>query len=370
MTRRDQAMNPSVTLTASDRHALLRYYRHSPDPRLRTRAHIILLLADGHPWALIAALLYTSSSTIDRWQARFRRGGFAALFGPAQRAPGRAARWAPLVVGWVLTRAPADFGFARSRWSCEAVAVVLTEDYGQPVGRETVRRWLHAAGLVWRRPRPVPGPKDSQRAAKLRALRALLHGLPEDETAVFMDEVEVHTNPKVGCMWMRRGQQAAVPTPGTDERRVLAGSLHWRTGRAFLTEGLPDEGRTAALFCRHLDDLRRALRHYRVIHVVCDNARTHQPEGSRLVKKYLKEWGGRVVVHYLPLYAPECNPVERVWWRLHEAVTRNHRCPSMEELLALTFAWLEERRYFRVRSTVYAEKPYKGDTLPQLRGAI
>jgi hypothetical protein len=29
--------------------------------------------------------------------------------------------------------------------------------------------------------------------------------------------------------------------------------------------------------------------------------------------------------------------VERVWWRLHEAVTRNHRCLSMEQLLDLTF---------------------------------
>jgi hypothetical protein len=27
----------------------------------------------------------------------------------------------------------------------------------------------------------------------------LLHGLPDDETAVLMDEVEVHTNPKIDC---------------------------------------------------------------------------------------------------------------------------------------------------------------------------
>ncbi|MCA1837000.1 MAG: IS630 family transposase [Actinobacteria bacterium] len=363
-------MNTSITLTPADRNALLHHYRRSPDPRLRTRAHILLLLADGHPWVVIAALLYTSSSTIDRWQRRFRQGGLAAVLGTAPRAPGRAARWAALIVGWVLSRAPADFGFARSRWSCEAVALVLTEDYGEPVGRETVRRWLRGAGLVWRRPRPVLRPKDPRRAAKLRALRAMLRGLAEDETAVFMDEVEVHTNPKVGCMWMRRGEQAEVETPGTDERRVLAGSLHWRTGRALLTEGLPGEGRTAALFCRHLDDLRRRLRRYRVIHVVCDSARTHKPEGSRLVKKYLEQWGGRVVIHYLPLYAPECNPVERVWWRLHEAVTRNHRCPSMEELLALTFDWLEERRYFRVRSTIYEGKAHKRTSLPQVRGAI
>ena len=32
-----------------------------------------------------------------------------------------------------------------------------------------------------------------------------------------------------------------------------------------------------------------------------------------------------VKVHYLPKYAPNTNPIERVWWRLHEAVTRNHR---------------------------------------------
>jgi hypothetical protein len=60
-----------------------------------------------------------------------------------------------------------------------------------------------------------------------------------------------------------------------------------------MTGGLPKEGRSAALFCRHLDDLRRAFRHYRVIHVVCDNARTRKPEHSRLLKEFPAEWGGR-----------------------------------------------------------------------------
>src|SRR5262249_30433251 len=142
------------------------------------------------------------------------------------------------------------------------------------------------------------------------------------------------------------GRQPPAPPPAPPERRCLAGSIHWRTGRVFLTEGLPKEGRSAALFCRHLDDLRRALRHYKVIHVVCDNANTHKAEKSRLVKAYLEAWGHRVVLHYLPTYAPECNPIERVWWRLHEAVTRNHRCASMDELLALTFDWLESRKGF------------------------
>jgi len=67
----------------------------------------------------------------------------------------------------------------------------------------------------------------------------------------------------------------------------------------------------------------------------------------------------RVKVHYLPKYAPDTNPIERVWWRLHEAVTRNHRCRSMEELLDLTFDWFETRIYFWVQSSVYTKSPGK-----------
>jgi putative transposase len=344
----------SIRLSASDRNALLGHFRRDPDPQVRQRAHILLLLADGYAWATIAAVLFTSPDTIARWKGRFERGGVEEVLGrPRGRKRSAAWAWAAVVVAWVLTRRPAEFGFARSRWSCEAVAVLLREDHQVPVGRETVRRWLRQDGLVWRRPRPTLRPKDPLREAKLDALRRLLGGLPDDETAVFMDEVDVNLNPKVGPMWMRKGEQAAVETPGTNEKRYLAGSIHWRTGRVLLTEGRPREGRSAALFCRHLDDLRRAFRRYKVIHVVCDNARTHRPERSKAVRAYLEEWCGRVVLHYLPCYAPECNPIERVWWRLHEAVTRNHRCASMEELLRLTFEWFSCRTHFRVKCSVY-----------------
>jgi putative transposase len=344
----------SIRLTSDDRHTLLEHYRRDPDPQVRLRAHLLLLLADGHTWGTIASVLFTSPDTIARWKGRFERGGVGEILGrPRGRKRSAAWVWAAIVVGWVLTRRPAEFGFARSRWSCEAVAVLLGDDHGVWTSRETVRRWLRDAGLVWRRPRPVLRPQDPDRQAKLDALRKLLSGLPADETAVFMDEVDINLNPKVGCLWMRRGQQAAVETPGTNEKRYLAGSIHWRTGRVFLTEGLPKQGRSAALFCRHLDELRRAFRHYRVIHVLCDNAKTHKPDKARLVKEYLRRWGHRIVIHYLPTYAPECNPIERVWWRLHEAVTRNHRCETMEELLDLTFEWFAGRTHFRVECSAY-----------------
>jgi transposase len=342
----------SITLSPADRAALLGRLATAPDHSARQRALILLLLHAGATWAVITSGLGCSSATVARWAARYRARGLQALAGPPPR-PRRLAAWAATIVAWVLTRSPREFRFARSRWCCEAVAVVLREDYRVRVGRETVRLALRAEGLVWRRPRPVVRRRDPQRDAKLGALRQLLRGLPDDETAVFMDEVEVHTNPKIGSRWMRRGEQAEVQTPGDNEKRVLAGSLHWRTGRLVGTWGGTEEGRTAGLFCRHLDELRRAFRRYKVIHVICDNAFNHVPERSRVVRAYLARWGQRVRLHFLPKYSPDCNPIERVWWRLHEAVTRNHRCQSMEELLDLTFEWLAERPSFRVRDSLY-----------------
>jgi putative transposase len=344
-------MKRSIDLSPEQRAALLDRYRSDSDPEVRFRSHILLLLADGHTWATVATLLFCSSRTIDRWVKRFHAEG---VQGVAGHKPGRPFRFAAdlvaVVVGWVTTKVPRDFGFLRSRWCCEAVALLMLEVHQVEVSRETVRRWLHRGHLVYRRPRPVVGPKDPERQAKLDALRAVLAGLPADETAVFQDEVDINTNPKIGSMWMVKGQQATVETPGNNEKRYLSGSIHWRTGQVFLTQGRPKQGRDTPLFLSHLDELRSRLRRYRVIHVICDSAKCHT---SNEVAVYLWDHRERIKLHLLPKYSPDCNPIERVWWNLHDRITRNHRCETMEELLDLTFAWLRSRNPFKVEDRVY-----------------
>jgi putative transposase len=345
-------MDGSIRLSARDRKALLQLYRRGTDPEQRLRAHILLLLDDQMAWSMIAAALFTSTATINRWRRRYRKGGVATVTG--QRAWRHRVRewWLAVVLRWVTERSPTGFGFVRSRWSCETIVLLLREDYQVRVSRETIRRRLRAAELVWRRPRPVLGPKDPAHAVKLGKIRALLRSLSANEVAVFMDEVDINTNPKIGSMWMRRGQQAEVVTPGNNEKRYLAGSLDWRTGRLTLTEGKPRQGRNTELFLTHLDDLRRRYRCYRVIHVICDNAKSHH---AKRVREYLAAHDGRVRLHYLPAYAPQTNPIERVWWHLHEEVTRNHRCPTMAKLLNLVRDWLATDSTFSIETTVYAD---------------
>jgi putative transposase len=349
-------MDGSIVLGSSQRKRLLEIYRGSGGkelhhPQVRLRAHVILLLSEGHPWSLIEQVLFCSTATIARWKGRFESGGVDALL---EERRGRAATllvgWALVLVGWVKQLTPRDFGYCRSRWCCATLALVLLDTHKVKVSAETVRRCLHAKGLVWRRPRPVLGQHDPRRAWKLRRIRELLRDLPEDEAAVFQDEVDLNLNPDIGCMWMERGKQAEVVTPGDNVKRYLSGSMSWRTGELVATLGAR---RNAELFVAHLEDLRRRFRRYRVIHVICDNARFHTVKGSRLVRQYLAEHGDRIVLHYLPARSPKDNPIERVWWHLHEQITRNHRCASIEELVKLTMAWLDEHGAFKIEGRMY-----------------
>jgi hypothetical protein len=53
----------------------------------------------------------------------------------------------------------------------------------------------------------------------------------------------------------------------------------------------------------------------------------------------------RVRLHYLLKYAPETNPIERVRWHLHETITRNHRCHTIDVLLRQIFQWLNPNHF-------------------------
>jgi transposase len=244
---------------------------------------------------------------------------------------------------WVLiavVKSPQDFGYRRPTWTQELLILVLEQETGIRVSRTAMSRLLKRLKVRLGRPKPIVGCpwKKARRMRRLRELRRLVDRLPAGEVAVYVDEADVHLNPKIGPDWMLRGMQKQVMTPGKNEKRYLAGALNAKTGRLSWVEA---DRKTSDLFIDLLWHL--ALKEYpeaKCIHIVLDNFCIHSSQRTQLA---LAGLGSKVKLHFLPPYCPDHNRIERVWKDLHDNVTRNHRCRTMKNLMTEVNAYLQVR---------------------------
>ncbi|MBA2692791.1 MAG: transposase [Rubrobacter sp.] len=145
----------------------------------------------------------------------------------------------------------------------------------------------------------------------------------------------------MGFCWMRRGRQRPLKTPGTNRKVWISGALNFKTGRLHWVSG---QRRDGELFIKLLDHLRKTCRCHKELHPAVDNDGSHV---SKRVRKCVEDSGGRVNLHPLPSWSPESNPVELVWWSLHEAVSRNHECNGLDDLVEFAEDYLNERQPFK-----------------------
>jgi transposase len=310
---------------------LRRELQTTGDAHYRTRLNIILLYAAGKETKEIASTLHCARSTAIHVAQRFLAEGPAGLVdrrGENGEAKVDDDLRAALVV--LVRTIPQDYGWERSTWTTELLARQLEDMTGTRVSDTTVGRMLHALDARWGRPRPIvlcPWSKR-KKTKRIRQIEALLENLPEEEVALYQDEVDIHLNPKIGWDWMFSGEQKLVVTPGNNVKRCVAGGLNAKTGRLLWVVG---ERRNSALFIEFLQHVRKAYPAAKTIHLIVDNCKAHT---SQKVQKALKDdFQGAIVLHFLPPYSPEHNPIERLWGELHANVTRNHRCKNIDELL-------------------------------------
>jgi Winged helix-turn helix len=130
----------------------------------------------------------------------------------------------------LLKAPPRAYGWCRTRWSCATLAATLQAKRGIVISAETMRRWLHELGWVWKRAKLVAKDDDPHRVDRLARIRLVYEPWRLWEAMVFADELDIHLWPKVGYAWMPTGTQVAVMTPGTNEKPYLAGALDLTTG--------------------------------------------------------------------------------------------------------------------------------------------
>lgn len=320
-----------VHLRRWEQRRLQRTVRKTRDAGLRTRALIILHAAGGKTSGDIAKAIGYDPSAVLKVIHRFLAEGEDGL--RDHRADnGRPKVDAALreTLCALVAGSPQDYGWARPTWTQELLARQLTAMTGVRVSETTIGRMLAERGIRWGMARPTVACPWTSRAQRrrLRGIERRLATLPPGDEAFYEDEVDIHLNPRIGRDWMLPGTQKEVRTPGQNQKHYLAGALHTATGRVLW---VGNGRKNSYLFLLLLRRLREAFPRARRLHLVLDNYGIHS---SQLVQHALnEEFGGRIVLHFLPPYSPNHNRIERLWRELHANVTRNHRCRTLSELL-------------------------------------
>jgi transposase len=288
--------------------------------------HIVLLCAAQRTPTEIAAVLFCSRSTVYRVVKAYRAGQLGGIAEGEEASQERPSRRLTVLspalqrsVLAIVTSVPRLCGWCRTRWSCATIALELHARRGIEVSAETVRRWLHELDWVWKRAKLIAKDDDPQRVEKLARIRMAFEQVGAGVTLVFADELDISLLPKVGYHWMPQGAQVEVMTPGTNEKRYLAGALDLSTGTIVHCVWYR---KTTGLFLDLLVTLDRVYPAPPFSHlaVVADNAKIHHAEE---VAKWLAAHP-RFELLYLPTYCPGANPIERAFGDVHDKCTRNH----------------------------------------------
>ncbi|NIP17446.1 MAG: IS630 family transposase [Xanthomonadales bacterium] len=295
--------------------------------------HVLLLSATGRTPTEIASFLFCSRSSVYRIVQAYQAGRLAWAEDAAEKVipPDRThplSRSLQRTLVAILKASPRACGWCRTRWSCATVALELQARRGCTVSAETVRRWLHTLGWEWKRAKLVAKDDDPQRVEKLARIRRAVEQVGAGMALVFADELDIHLLPKVGYQWMPRGTQVEVLTPGTNEKRYLAGALDLQTGEVTHCVWYR---KVTGLF---LDLLATLDRQYPVdqfaeVSVVVDNAQVHY---AQAVADWLAAHP-RFALLYLPTYCPRANPIERAFGDVHDHCTRNHTRTRIGEVV-------------------------------------
>ncbi len=328
-----------IALHGRAKQLVRRGARKSPDSGYRIRCLIVWKLSKGQSSPEVAAALEVARATVSRVAQRFRTDRVAGLVDRREDNGHRKVTDELLATLEQLVAAtPQQYGWCRPTWTRELLARELATQTGVRVCIRTIARWLAALGARWGRGRPVvlcPWARR-RRARRLGALRRIVAATTSAEPVFYVDELDVHLNPRVGCDWMLRRTQKVVTTPGVNAKRFVAGALHAATGRVAWVVATH---KRSGLFIALLHELRRRYRRARRIHLVLDNYSIH---GSRQTKAALAEFGDRFALHFLPPFSPDGNRIERLWRDVHATVTRHHRCQTIDELLTAVEAFLRE----------------------------
>jgi transposase len=288
-----------IKLTAKERSELEGLTRSTKtEHRLRQRARIVLLAADGEATRAVARAVHCTIGTASKWRVRFANQRLAGLDETGERGaePKYTAETGRRILATLDDPVPAGF----ARWSGPLIAAALGD-----VDVQYVWRFLRAQKIDLSGRKSWCESNDPEFAAKAAEIIGLYLDPPDNALVLAVDE-----KPHIQALERAQGY---LKLPNG---RALSGQSHdykrHGTSTLFAALDIANGEITARHYRRRrriefLDFMNRivAARPQREIHVILDNLSTHKPKRDRWLARRCN-----VHFHFTPTHASWLNQIE------------------------------------------------------------
>jgi transposase len=284
--------------------------------RVAVRAHMILLSVQGYTVPQIVDIHDTTNVTVYKWFDRFDAQGPEGLYDlPRSGRPPKVDEEVEQEVEEAMREPPTERGYNCTIWTTALLRTHIEETLGVTVCDDTVRGTLHRLNYRWRRPRWAVEREDPQAAEIMAGIARAIWNAEPETVCLLEDETKFRTLPPLRRMWMKKGQQAHVPTPEQNDKFYSYGALDFESGDWIDT--FSDKANSDATIA-YLKDLLAAYPGQPIL-LIWDQARYHT---SKKVRQWIDQQP-RLTVLLLPKYSPELNPVEQIWRVVKQQITAN-----------------------------------------------
>ena len=290
-------------LTPEQRDFLENAMKHDPSCRARSRAHSLLLSAQGTTIKDIAKAYQVHRVTVSAWITPWEHHGAQSLHDKPRS--GRPT---------ILTPAEQDSALQFIKdapCSLKGVAERIAATTAKRLSVSSLKRLAKKARLRWKRVRKsLKSLRDPDAFAKAtRALEALQH--QEDQGKIdlyYYDESGFALDPTIPYAWQEPNSVIELPARKAGRINVLGFMNRHNDLHPFMFEEAIHTGVVIACF----DAFCRTITKKTV--VVLDNASIHTSDEFADRIPYWKKQG--LVIKYLPPYSPELNLIEILWRRI------------------------------------------------------
>ena len=198
----------------------------------------------------------------------------------------------------------------------EHVCAYVEQTFGVKFTVSGMTKWLTRNGFSYKKPKGTPAKADPEKQAEfIRYYENLLNTLPEDEPVEFADAVHPTMATKVTYGWIRKGQDKLIATTASRTRINLLGSINLETMDVTIASHETIDSKAME---KHFAALRKKYPKAPRIHQIVDRGSYNI---SAETKEAAEKYG--IVLHHLPPYSPNLNPIERLWKVMNEFVRNN-----------------------------------------------